>query len=404
MRILFVSNNYIGENCATGDMLNNLFSGFDDIKILQYILTPDYAKLDISNVSVLSHNDFNIFQRIITRLKASKYKSSVGLKFRKQAIRFNNYLNETFTYNISKPTTKAINDFNPEAIYTLGGDIKVLRMSVKIAEKLDIPIILHSMDDFYHFKFTSRDILSRIARKRFLNACSHAYRRCRYGLAIGPTMADEYSKEFGISFDWAMNCCSPDVTQVPQLAKSPRKIIFSGGLHGGRADKLYNFAEIIERTEYFMEIFTDNAGYDSNINRFEKFKNVSINRYVPKSEQIRNLRSADLLLHVESDDPKYIQYFRLSMSTKIPEYINAQIPILCIGSKSIASVSYIEQTHIGEVAENISDVHTALARLENLEFRKIIRKNQIQLLKERFSKTQMRKHLLFVLEQNISNK
>ena len=77
----------------------------------------------------------------------------------------------------------------------------------------------------------------------------------------------------------------------------------------------------------------------------------------------RRLRSATALLFVESLQPEIAAFTRLSVSTKVPQYLAARRPIVAVGPRGQAS--------IGELAENASTaliVHgTSAADLEPLE-------------------------------------
>ena len=59
------------------------------------------------------------------------------------------------------------------------------------------------------------------------------------------------------------------------------------------------------------------------------------------------LRRADALLHVESFDVSVRRYTRLSLSTKLPEYMAAGRPILGYGPGELASIKYINDCECG---------------------------------------------------------
>jgi hypothetical protein len=56
-----------------------------------------------------------------------------------------------------------------------------------------------------------------------------------------------------------------------------------------------------------------------------------------------------VLVHVEAFDNTSRAYTRLSVSTKIPQYMAAGRPILCYGPAEVASCRYVEATRSGVV-------------------------------------------------------
>src|SRR3546814_7688640 len=52
----------------------------------------------------------------------------------------------------------------------------------------------------------------------------------------------------------------------------------------------------------------------------------------------------------------YSKYARLSISTKVPQYLSVGRPILAYGPKSLASISYIKETGAGVVVDRKSVV------------------------------------------------
>lgn len=68
-------------------------------------------------------------------------------------------------------------------------------------------------------------------------------------------------------------------------------------------------------------------------------------------------------MHVESFDEEEIEYFKFSMSTKIPEYLSVGRPIFCYGPDEIATVAYLAEKKVGIVATKSHDIKPALYKL-----------------------------------------
>ena len=63
------------------------------------------------------------------------------------------------------------------------------------------------------------------------------------------------------------------------------------------------------------------------------------------------IREADVLVHVESDDPASVAVTSLSVSTKIPEYLVSGRSILAVGPRGLASIDYLEDHRAALVVE-----------------------------------------------------
>ena len=64
---------------------------------------------------------------------------------------------------------------------------------------------------------------------------------------------------------------------------------------------------------------------------------------VSSDEIIIEMKKYDLLVHIESFEKKYTNKTKLSISTKIPEYLATGRPILAVGPRDISSIKYIKE-------------------------------------------------------------
>lgn len=383
MKVLLVNIFKIGDPNATGATLKHMLMGIPDVEYLQLCLAPSSEKSTgkeiVETVTVkpidnwflymlmqisaykrrLSDNDINkTEQSNQSTEQKSKFKNRMYSKVKRWLVKSA----RNPIVRINSEVRKCIIDFDPDLIYTIGGCNAVLSAAIEISEMLHINIVVHSMDDFYNTEFTENMFLYKWYRRRFIKASLLAYSHSAMSIGISEDMADEYARVFGIPFTYAMNCVeSKSYKRVERKKKEKISnqflIIFSGGLHGGRYQSICEVADIIYRinqngnsTKLVMEVYTSELDYEKYGGKVNEY--VVIYKYVPKTELMCNLQRANLLLHVESFNREYVDYFRLSMSTKIPEYMLSGVPILCYGSTEICSVRYIMKHDFGLVAEN----------------------------------------------------
>ena len=63
------------------------------------------------------------------------------------------------------------------------------------------------------------------------------------------------------------------------------------------------------------------------------------------------MKKADILLHVESNDLQYRSLTRLSVSTKIPEYLISGRLLLAFGPAEVASIKLLSDHNVGCVID-----------------------------------------------------
>ena len=104
----------------------------------------------------------------------------------------------------------------------------------------------------------------------------------------------------------------------------------------------------------------------------EKCNNLHLLGGITGADLDRVKLESDALVHVESFKNKNRHITRLSISTKIPEYLASNKRILAIGPKGIASIDYLLQNDVAYVVQSlkrkdINDVFFALKEGEGLK-------------------------------------
>ncbi len=371
IRTLFVGHCVPGDSNPTGNTLAQIFQGSRKIDFLQYVLDYDPSRHGSLFRSVYISPVRSWLYYLLKRLYRNNQGSSLGTLAVAQSANKANPMVElakaatnTLPVALSRASLKEVDAFRPQVVYTLCENITTLAHAVKMSERYQIPIVCHMMDDL-ETTIYSNTAWTSPWRRRYLRLLNKAMARSVVNLAISPTMAREYEQRHGKPFSYAMNCIE-ETHPHAQTANAPMRMVFSGGLHGGRADSVAAIANAIRNTPELAEslrlsVYTS----DKNIALYGKQLSglVELAPYVPREQMYENLGSADILLHVESFTPEERAFFRLSMSTKLPEYMSVGRPIFCYGPSEICTVSYIRENHIGVVAEEEAHIREALLEL-----------------------------------------
>ena len=407
MNILILNALLMGDENATGTTMENVLLNIDNINYLQFCFdTNDLIHKELVPTFYLDEKQipFKYF------LKKIFYKSDKNNAQQKEKI--SNSQTKTWKHEIvealmdisplliTKDQWDRIREFKPEIIYTMiGGSIMMTKLAIKIAKKLNIPIVFHCMDNWRTTKYKSSFLVSPFnLYLNYLIKKMHKY--SVVNLAISEKMAQVYEKEYQTPYSYISNCISNFNLEPYQPSKENfMRIIFSGGLHFGRLDSILSVAQLIENLNdegynISLEIFVPKNQFYSYKNLFN-FKNTSLFEYVKQEKQMENLKRADILLHLESTKKTDIKYMLLSFSTKIVEYMAANRAIIGFGNKEMVSIDYIFSNHCGWVADSEPELKSVFIDAYNSKDKRIkFSENSIKTAQKNHSKKMIQNSIL----------
>ena len=363
IRVIYVGGYLIGDHSATGNTLLHLIQGIKNINLVQ--LFPDYHYNDYCQgkypvISIDKRKSFLFYlikepyyqfikKRAISQRSVSSHKPNPLLVSLKGILDLLPKFYRQRDYD-------AIKRFSPQLVYTLAENISVLRITLDISKKYNIPIVVHPMDNIEDSLYTN-SLTGTGMRKLYLQLLEKTYSRTSINLAISPKMAESWSKRHSKEFVFAMNCIE-SLHHSPLPFNLPLRILFSGGIHGGRLESLRIIGELLEtedfKNKFKLYVYTSEAEIQEAVSVLSS--DIIVLPFVPKTDYFKNLTSADILLHVESFDKEEVEYFRYSLSTKIPEYLSTGRPIIGFGPSEIGTIDYLESNKAGMAAHSIHDL------------------------------------------------
>lgn len=416
MNVLIVNAILIGDNNATGVTMENMLLHMEGVNYLQFCI--DYQKKnheEAVDTIYLATND-SISDYLINVIKTRKNsgpksatRQSVVTSAKKDSA-----LGEVFRgfcdalpCRISSENLAIIRDFSPQLIYTMGANIRVMRIARKLSDYFSIPIVFHCMDDWRATKYM-RSALSTPFNHMLRKEISEINRRSVVNLGICKKMANFYACEYQKPYSFASNCVF-EFNRNPYCPNSSgtMKIIFSGGLHFHRGDKLRQVGELIERLNIqgyhiILNIYAPKEQAAQYARKYEELQYTNCFPYVDKSRKMENLMSADILLHVESDDEADKKHMKYSFSTKLVEYFAAARAVVGFGDKQLSSIEYIEDMKCGLTAENIDELERCFLLLySDLELRKKYAENSLNVAISCHSQKAVQRKILNVFETSI---
>jgi hypothetical protein len=382
-RVLVVNGESIAAASATGFTLRNLFAEWPSDELAQIYTSsgPHERKSDYEYH--LRPGDRRGLKWLGTRSGSSQVLMTGGNYARKSRSRdvsrfIGNAIRPTLRkwldlvpYKLPDHVEKAIVQFRPEIVYTLLGGIQISALALRCAELCNARIVPHFMDDWMSTAYAGRPDLV-IQRLLLLRTARRVIRAAPVGMTISDLMAAEYTSTYGVPFYSFMNCVSVPVEMRPEAAFDPAvgpRLVYVGGLHLDRWRSLKEIGEALERlnsegipgklfvyapAEHLSEFSGRLAG-----------PSMNIAGSLAQGQVANALTGGHILVHVESFEKTSRQYTRLSMSTKIPQYLTAGRPLLCYGPGEVASCRFVEKNKCGLVVgvQDQSELVAALRRI-----------------------------------------
>lgn len=276
----------------------------------------------------------------------------------------------------SRPLTDWIRRFAPQVVFTMGGCAPILRLAARIAQSERVPLIPYFTDDWVNCIYPSGPFHATL-RRSFV----HWFRRCldlsTVRMTISDAMAREYHQRYGGRFETFMNLTERFET-TPEPERACVRLCFIGSLSPNRWQPLRKIGMALARlrergTLGELVIYS----FPEDFRRFGKhFEGceVIVAGGTAAPDEVRGLQlDANVLVHVESFDEVSQVLTRLSLSTKIPEYLMAGRCVLAFGPAEGASLRYVFDSGAGG-AVSTDDEAVLCTELERLLTNPVLRR------------------------------
>ena len=377
----------VGNN---GKTLCAIFSGWPSDKLAQL-----YFRAEVPDTTICSN-----FYCVTDRSMLFDEKSKVGMRvdvnltgmteqFRAQMLPFGGRYSGEFVSlvrNIVWSSRKWDNerfrawlqDFSPEVIFFMaGGNAFAYDIVNKIAADYSIPVFLYYTDDYISPRPTL-NLFWWINWWWLRRALRRLSDRVEGVFVVGEDMAKEYELRFGRPCIPIMNAVNTaayhpdDVSHQERVGSSGGvRIGYFGGLHLNRWKTLATLAKAIEK---YVQQFGVGVSLDIYSSSIPDKRILSVLNKPPFSRYVGSvnpdvlidvMKNYDVLVHVESFSFADRYKTRLSVSTKIPEYLASGKTILAIGPKQVASIRYLSKNEVAFVvtSRRLEDLELALKRL-----------------------------------------
>ena len=364
-RLLVISNNSFSKTSNNGKTLASFFDKYPLGKIAQLYFYPEipnhsyfnnYYRVTDSDVVKSLFKNSKCGGKIIIKADNHCYDSKSGhFNFLRQLKKYDAFrITRELIWKRKTWNTKEFNswleDFSPEVIFLCAGDSGfAYDITGYIRRGYNTKLITYITDDY----ILPRKTISLpwwIRRNYIIKKMSVAVKESDLFITISSQMREVYKEIFGKDSMLAINATDSMKGSYVIQKDNITTFVYTGGLHYKRYKTLNLLAKSIKRfntneqnkKKAYLEIYSSQVPSksilkDLNIEGASKFcgKLNSV-----ELRQVLNTR--DILVHVESFEHKSIESTRLSISTKIPEYLSTGKPVLAIGPSGIASMEYLK--------------------------------------------------------------
>lgn len=363
-KLLIISNNPLSEVQNNGKTILSMIDEIDCDCVRQLYF-------NINDPTVEGYKYFRISDRDIIRgilrsdnrgaeVKPRSSKENNEILETSSSIRNNTFrfLRELLWYKRwkSRRLIKWLNDFNPEAIFLVGGDcVFAYDIALEIKKMFNSRLSLYITDD-YVMKRHKDSVIGIIRKKWIINRIRAVLKVADSFFTISEKMRETYLELFGK--DSHIICNIPESMKRDDIKGNSENIelIYAGSLYYGREDTISMLVDVL--SEYNksnakkakLSIYCNSKPDDDVLRKVCKDTVSHYRGSLSKDELITELNLADILVFAESFQKSEIEKVRLSFSTKIPEYLSIGKPVLALGPSGIGSMDFLE-----EVAECVND-------------------------------------------------
>lgn len=279
------------------------------------------------------------------------------------------YIYLSLPYNISSSLKKFIDKSHADIIYVPNTSPQSFNLAERISKRYNLPILPHFFDDWPNAIYKDAE-WAWILRLIFERWFKRFMRRCSSIICIGDAMCKEYRKRYG---EKTYTPLMRSVEPWPLKGKQQDGIIdffYAGSLYLGRNETIAILAKSVEKLglsdKVRINIYTSERDWKLSSKLFSNHRSLKYGGHI-NQQQLRNIidTKTDVVLMIESFSEQYLDFTRLSMSTKIVEDLASGHPIFAIGNKEQGSILYLEENGAAITATNEAGIKKGLQRIMN---------------------------------------
>lgn len=261
----------------------------------------------------------------------------------------------------TKELKQFIKDFAPDVVWINGATEPFLcNLYYFVLQIAHTHSVVYMQDDDYSYQ--SKNLLYRLFKRYHRKTIKRVVDQCDRMFVISPKMKREYDEIFNINS--VLLTKGIDIDKLPSsnlYVHKPVKMVYMGNIIYGRIYSLLAIADALkklnsEETMFQLDIYTPNSISSDIKDHLLNNGNVFIKPPVKYDEVQQIISEHDVVVFVESFEPKYCKVARLSFSTKITDYLSSGKCIFAVGPKDIAPIEYFKEEDAAIVASTQEEI------------------------------------------------
>lgn len=382
MRILILSKEAWRNEQNGGNVLSNMFEGFD-AEFAQIFCSEGEPNNNICRL-YYQMTDRMMVDNILKRKKVGKILNYTNYPSNtKNVIKDYNTVRKLnldsirilreITWFIAKWDVNEIihfaKEFSPDIIFApCYGNHYMLRLSRLIAKEFNVPFVSYISDDFYsnkQFKFSPIYWVNHFILRKHIRETFRLY-------DLVYTMTDEQKEQceqnFGVTMKILRKCGHFDKKYEKKSVNNPIRFVFAGGIYLNRWKTLMALADAMRKinkhkVKMVLDIYTGTE-IPSNIKkRLDDGITTKMHKPVSMEKLFEIYRNSDVALHVESFDLKNRLLVRRSFSTKIVDCLDSGCAVMALCDNKQAGYSYLKKN---DAAITLADLHSLEKVLQSI--------------------------------------
>ncbi len=281
-----------------------------------------------------------------------------------------------FVWKISNWKNKSleqfVTDFNPDLIFApCYGSHYMLAMTRHVATLSKANIISYISDDSYSLRQFRWSPLFWIYRFSLRNALRKTF--AQYSLTY--TMTEEQQNELTKSLNAKMKILRKGAVIAKALNEakeihSPLQVVYAGNLYCGRSNTLEKIVEVFKainknNVEIELKIYTNSIITKELKEALHDGRSSFLNSAISQTQLKEIYTKSDIVLHVESFNIKDRLTTRLSFSTKIVDCLGSGCAVMAICWEGHSGLIYLKKEDAAICVDNIKNIEATFRNVVN---------------------------------------
>lgn len=388
MRVLIISHTVWDNGNSFGNTFSNLFEGMPNVEIYNICCKHGQANNKVVK-QAFQMTDKAVLRSIYKRnsrsgwvmdSQADKVMQSVNTELSEKAKRkrrtisffLRDWIWKFGAWKKNKELHAFLRAAAPDVIYLpIYATRFMCDVQQYIVEQCHVPVVGHISDDVYGYSPKS-SLLACLYKKSLRKKLRKLINKCDYLEVFAENMQKEYSRIFKkpcYLIGKGVNCNEIPTISYTYSQRETCHFVYTGNIGNERYQVLHAIGKALDSTSaqrrLVLDIYSATSITEPMRLAFADSPSIRFHGAITKDEVDQVQREADFLVHVESFSPQAIFSAKMSLSTKIIDYLSSGKPIFAVGPMEVNSIQLLKSKNLAVVATSEEDLGKLLAELLN---------------------------------------